>query len=344
MTQRAKKIVVVLGVLLGGGAAAWLALPRTQGAAEPPRARASSASPLVVPGVIEPASDPVPLSFEQPGRVVEVRVAEGDRVVRGQVVARIDDRLAVARVRQAEAALAAARARRDRVARGARPEELRMAEADARAASAVLRERSRTATRAAQLLAAGAGTEAASDGAHEAVEAADATAASADARVALLRRGERRETRREAIAAVEAAEATLEEARILLDQTVLRAPRDGVVLRRFVEPGQHVAQTPPTTVLTMADLSTLRVRAEVDEADVGRVHVGLRGYATADAFGSRRFPGRIVHIEAELGRKVLRADEPRARADTKVLEVVLALDGAATLPLGLRTDVHLERR
>ncbi|MCC7537658.1 MAG: biotin/lipoyl-binding protein, partial [Deltaproteobacteria bacterium] len=244
MTQRAKKIVVVLGVLLGGGAAAWLALPRTQGAAEPPRARAAATSPLVVPGVIEPASDAVPLSFEQPGRVVEVLVAEGDRVVRGQVVARLDDRLASARVRQAEAALAAARARRDRVVRGARPEELRMAEADARAASAVLRERTRAASRAAQLLAAGAGTEAASDGAHDAVEAADATAASVDARVALLRRGERRETRREAIAAVEAAEASLEEARVLLDQTLLRAPRDGVVLRRFVEPGQHVAQTP----------------------------------------------------------------------------------------------------
>lgn len=344
---RAKKILVALSVVMAGAAAAWLVLPRTLGAAEPRvdgTGPQSAETPLVVPGVIEAASDPVSLSFEQSGRVVEVLVDEGDHVVSGQVVARLDDRLARARVRQAEAALASARARRDLSVRGARAEEIRALEAEVRAADAMARERTRTAERARMLLGAGAGTAADRDGAEDAAAVAGANREGADARLALLRRGTRTESRREAAAAVAAAEAALEEANVSLDQTVLRAPRDGIVLRRYVEPGEHVAQMPPSVVVTMADLTQLRVRAEVDEADVGRVFAGQRGYATADAFGARRFSGRIVHITAELGRKVLRAEEPRARADTKVLEVLLALDHPEQLPLGLRVDVRLQRR
>lgn len=342
---RTKKLAIGLFVVLSGGAALWLLLPRTPSAAEGPNAETSRAPrSLVVPGVVEPASDPVSLSFEQSGRVVELLVDEGDSVLAGQLVARLDDRIARARVRQAEAHVASARARRDLSLRGARAEEIRAAEADARAMSAQARERARHASRAELLLDAGAGTSADRDGAVDAADAASAGAAAADARVALLRRGTRRETRREAQAALDAALAVLEEARVSLAQTELRAPRSGVVLRRFVEPGEHVVVVPPTVVITMADLSTLRVRAEVDEADVARVFVGQRAYATADAFGARRFPGRIVRLTAELGRKVIRADEPRARADTKVLEVLVALEGAVPMPLGLRTDVHLALR
>jgi HlyD family secretion protein len=95
----------------------------------------------------------------------------------------------------------------------------------------------------------------------------------------------------------------------------------------------------------MADLSQLQVRAEIDEADVASIAVGKTAYATADAFGDRKFPIRISRITRELGRKTVRDDDPRARIDTRVLEVMGTFVGSPTetLPLGLRMYVHVER-
>src|SRR6185295_116759 len=82
---------------------------------------------LVAPGLVEAKGDRVALAFETSGRITELLVAEGDRVTAGQVVARLDDRIASARAARAAAAVDAARARRDLALRGARPDEIRAA-------------------------------------------------------------------------------------------------------------------------------------------------------------------------------------------------------------------------
>lgn len=87
------------------------------------------------------------------------------------------------------------------------------------------------------------------------------------------------------------------------------------------------------------------MRAEIDEADVAAIEVGQAAYATADAFGAQRFPLRIERVTRELGRKTARDDDPRARVDTRVLEVIARFESApgAALPIGLRMNVHLAR-
>jgi hypothetical protein len=99
---------------------------------------------------------------------------------------------------------------------------------------------------------------------------------------------------------------------------------------------------PPTHVLSMADLKTLEIRAEIDETDISSIAVGQKAYATADAFADRKFPVVVTRLTRELGRKTVRDDDPRARVDTRVLEVIARFDGApgAELPLGLRMYVH----
>lgn len=298
--------------------------------------------PIVAPGIVESTSETIALGFELSGRVVELLVDEGYRVKKGQVLARLDDRLARARVAKADAALAAARARRDQAFHGARPEEIRAVESELRAAEAMAEDRARAMSRAQKLLESETITVAEADSAHDAAMAARATADATASRLALLRKGERTEVRREAQAAVLVAEAELDEARTYLDQMELRAPRDGVILRRLIEQGETVTSTPATTVLTMADLDQLQVRTEVDESDVGQVTVGQVGIATAEAFGDKQFTGRVVRITGELGRKTVRLDDPRARIDTRVLEVIVALDEKAQLPLGLRMDMRFE--
>lgn len=297
---------------------------------------------VVAPSVVEPASERISLSFEIPGTIDEVNVDEGQRVEAGAVVARLDDRLARARVDRAKASLLAAQARRDAALKGSRKAEIEAARAEAKAARATAWERAQSYARTEQLVLRQAVSAQEADDAKSSSEAARAFADAADARLQLAEEGTRVEMRREAEAAVAAATADLAEAEVYLSKHELRAPIAGVILRRLAEPGELVTITPPEVLIAMADLDHLQLRVEIDEADVGRVVVGQTGYATADAFGQKQYPGKITRITRELGRKSLRTDDPRAKNDTRVLEALFTLDDAAALPLGLRMDVSIE--
>ncbi len=310
----------------------------TPGAVEVPRA-----DPLVAPGRVEPIRDPVLLAFETPGRIAALDVDEGDHVTAGQVVARLDDRLPRARLDAAKAAEAAATARLALARRGPRREELDAAKADVAAAVAAAANKSIEQARSARLGELGAVPTSAVDADTTAARVATASADAARARYAALVAGTRRESIDEAAAALDAARADRAAAEVALDQTLLRAPAAGVVLRRLVEPGTLVASLTPVPVLRMADLAALEIRAEVDEADIARITTGAIAYATADAYGDRKFPLHVTRLTRELGRKTVRDDDPRARIDTRVLEVVATFDTPTELPLGLRMTVHLER-
>ena len=65
-------------------------------------------------------------------------------------------------------------------------------------------------------------------------------------------------------------------------------------------------------------------------------------YVTADAYGNRRFPGHVVRIGQELGRKNVRTDEPTERVDNKILETLVELDNGADLPVGLRVNAFIQ--
>jgi len=300
---------------------------------------------IVAPGRVEPFRDPVALAFETGGRIVSIDVDEGDTVKAGQIVAHLDDRLAKARVAGAEAALAQAHARHDLARRGPRHEDLEAAKADAAAATAESEHRTAEQDRSVRLGAVGAIASASVDTDSAAARVSSATAAAASARYQSLARGTRVEQIAEAQAAVEAAAAELEAAKVALDQTLLKAPRDGLVLRRLAEVGTLVGTLTPLPVVTVADVGQLEIRAEVDEADVAAIKLGKPAYATADAFGTKQFPIHVTRITRELGRKTVRDDDPRARVDTRVLEVIGTFDAAPgdALPLGLRMYVHVER-
>ena len=128
----------------------------------------------------------------------------------------------------------------------------------------------------------------------------------------------------------------------MLAKTVVRAPMDGVILRRHLRAGETVSDKPEFPIFTMADDSILRVRVDVDETDVARVAVGQAAWFTADAFGDRKFLGHVVRVGEQLGRKRVRTDEPTERIDTKILETLVQLDGHPPLPVGLRVDSYIQ--
>jgi multidrug resistance efflux pump len=344
MTVTKRRAALFAALPLAAAGYLWLGRAGTPAAAEtgPATAVRGADSTLVAPGRVEPLHDPVALAFEVTGRITTLAVDEGDRVHAGDVVARLDDRLPAARVASAKATLAAAQARYTLARRGPRAEDIAAARADADAAAAEADHRGVEQARSAHLGDVGALASSSVDADVAAAKVAHAQATAATARYRALAAGTRVEQIDEAAADVAAAKAELAAAEVALDQTVLRAPGDGVVLRRTAEVGALITLTPPVTVVTVADVAALEVRAEVDETSVGKVAVGATGYATADAYGDKRFPIRVTRLTGELGRKTVRDDDPRAKIDTRVLEVVARLTDDAALPLGLRMTIHID--
>jgi HlyD family secretion protein len=101
-----------------------------------------------------------------------------------------------------------------------------------------------------------------------------------------------------ALAAVKQRQSLLRQAQVDLERTIIRAPVDGTVILRNVDAGQTVAASLQAPVLfTIAqDLRDMQVEAAIDEADVGRLRVGLGASFSVDAFPRRSFSGEIRQI------------------------------------------------
>src|SRR5262245_44944011 len=99
-------------------------------------------------------------------------------------------------------------------------------------------------------------------------------------------------------AAVKQRDSLLQQAKVDLERTIIRAPVDGTVILRNIDAGQTVAASLQAPVLfTIAqDLRDMQVEAAIDEADVGRLRVGMPASFAVDAFPRRAFNGEIRQI------------------------------------------------
>jgi HlyD family secretion protein len=102
-------------------------------------------------------------------------------------------------------------------------------------------------------------------------------------------------------AAVSQAVASLNQAQVDMDHTVIASPIDGVVIARNVDVGQTVAASLQAPVLFVIanDLRQLQVNASIDEADVGRVKEGQQVEFRVDAFPDQIFPGRVQQVRLQ---------------------------------------------
>ena len=118
------------------------------------------------------------------------------------------------------------------------------------------------------------------------------------------------------------------QARQLLERTYLRAPLDGLVLERLVEPGEWVQQGAP--LLRIADVSELVVEAEIDESDVQRVELGSEALVSFYALEGAPIAATVVEIATDANR------------DRGTFDVVLQLDVATErLRPGLSAEVNI---
>ena len=236
------------------------------------------------------------------GQVAELHADFNTEVKEGQLIARIDPQTFEARLRQAEADLAIAKANVSmQMAAKARAEaDLASAQANLENRRATDAEAARELTRKEALLARGV---ASNRDVTQAKAQAESAAAQTRAAAAALRSAEAQilvsqAQIENARAQVQQREASVEQALIDLERTFIRAPVNGVVINRQVSLGQTVAASLNAPVLfTIAqDLRQMQVEANVDEADIGQIQTGQEVEFTVDAHAGRTFRGRIQQV------------------------------------------------
>jgi len=250
------------------------------------------------------------------GQIADLLVDFNDEVAAGAPIARLDDTGFQARVRQMQADLAIAeagvmqheaaldRARADllnaEASRGVIEGQLTSAQADFDKTDTdyqrkkTLSER-RTISQSELESAAAVRRGAAGDlsAAHAELKVQDARIAGARAAVRMAEAA-----LADALALVAQKQAALAQAEHDLARTVIRAPIDGIVIGRDVEPGQTVAASleAPTLFTIAHDLRDMEVHARVDEADIGRIQLGQRADFRVDAYPGRAFTGTVAQI------------------------------------------------
>jgi HlyD family secretion protein len=133
-------------------------------------------------------------------------------------------------------------------------------------------------------------------------------------------------------------EVSYENAKIALDDTIVRSPVQGTIISRPVEVGQVISSPTSavgggTILMTMADLSKVRVRALVDEIDVGKVSIGQIVSIKVAAYRDKEFFGTVSKIE------------PLAKVEQNVTTFPVLIDidnNENLLLLGMNTDVVIE--
>ncbi|KLI99644.1 RND transporter [Luteimonas sp. FCS-9] len=206
------------------------------------------------------ATSTVTVGSQISGQITEVLADFNDKVVKGQVIARIDPSSYQAQIEQGSAQIASARAS--------------LAQAQATLENAELDYRRKADLGTQRLVA------------QSDIDLAKAALDQARAQVASMQAQIRQQT------------AATQTTRVNLDRTVIRSPVDGVVLLRSIEPGQTVAasMTAPELFQIAEDLAKMRIELSVDESDIGQVRAGQAVNFTADAFPDRQFRGVVEQV------------------------------------------------
>jgi HlyD family secretion protein len=289
------------------------------------------------------------LSPDEPGRIAELNIKEGDRVTEGQVIARMESDRIQAQVAQYQALVKKAEANLVRIKAGNRPEviaaaqaRVTTAEANVAVAQAKLQRSQEEKQRNQLLVNEGAiSVNAFNEYASQETEAQAnlkaelAQLTEQQQNLAETQKGSRIEEIAQAEAEVAEAKAQLTAIQIQLNKTTVRAPFAGIITRRYAETGDYVdsttaaSETEGATSTSIAELSNgLEIEAKIPEASIAQIKLGQTVNIQVDAYSSETFKGKVRLIA------------PRAVKDNNVTSFrvkVALITGQAKLQSGMNT-------
>lgn len=299
-------IAVVLLLLGGGGAMFMSGQAKAKKAEEVKAAAAVKPSPYaaIANGKADVEGGIIQVAARRAGVISDVLVQEGDDVAKGQILARLEDE---------EPRLASERA----------SAEIRQA----RAALALLQVQLSAAQREHRRL------EGLAPSNFVAAQKLDQTR---DA----VRESEARIMAQQAVVAT--AEARFNEARYNQELSIIRAPADGRIVRRYANPGAGASTLNVSNMFDVEPRTGRIVRAEIAEGALPFVAIGQSVQMSPESDPTKVYPGKVLRRAAVFGARKLQSDDPTERTDDRVVEVVVDSTGAPFL-IGQRILVKFVR-
>lgn len=338
-------LVIAIGVLAGVLSQFYVAsvshpaLPDTGG-----QPVATAPEQVAANGVIEGARPEAELRLEITGAIAAIHVREGQEVQRGTLLLELDNESQKHQAALARAELDVARAELECLRNGERTEKRKAAAAVEEARRALLHQAEADYKRSHRLLRSNSATSVEQfENDQFKMLRARAELAEAAAQHELAEAPARAEDIAAAEGRVAAAEAKLHLAETDLAKTRLLARSPGRILRVHAELGELATPNSAQPLVSMADLSHLRVRAFIEELDAGRVRAGQRTTITADGYPDQEFPGTVALLIPRMGKRAPQSDEANEYKDMHFREVLIDLDSsAANLPVNLRVLVRID--
>jgi len=256
-------------------------------------------------GTIQPEKS-INVSPKSSGRLKSLLVKEGENVRTGQILAHMDESNTLGQITQADGNLAAAQASLDLLRAGNRPQDISQAQANLTNAQATLEQSEIVYRQNQQLYKDGAISSRDLDASRTTMEANRARVTQAREAVSLQQAGSRPEEIDRAEAQVVAAAGSLQNVQAQLEDTIIRAPFDGVVVRKYADPGAFVTPTTSGSAVSSATASSIlalasnnQVVANVAEANIAQIKVGQTVTLQVDAYPNKKFNGRVVSISPQ---------------------------------------------
>jgi HlyD family secretion protein len=253
----------------------------------------------------------VDVGFKISGRIIRRFFEEGTWVDRGKVLAKLDAEDLRNRLEVAQATLISAQARLNKLLAGSRPEEIRMAESALNQAKFDLENKEAHYERMKPLFERGVISKEVLDNAEAALKIAKASLEKAKENYILVKEGPRKEDIEDAKAQVDQARASLKLNETQISYTTLYAPISGVVLVKSGEIGEVV--NPGTSILTLADIENVWLKAYIPETDLTKVKWGQEVIVTTDLQPKKEYKGKISFIssQAEFTPKQIQTEKER---------------------------------
>lgn len=242
------------------------------------------------------------------GRVAWVGVERGDKVKKDQVVVKLEDEEYQARRIQQQGMLDSARAKLEELEAGSRPEAIAQAKADWDVSLAELENAEINLKRLQELMPTRAVSRQDFDDAEALVRSRRARAESVRQTYMLVKAGPRKEEVAAQRAVVKQMEGGLRGVEVELANTIIKAPVDGTILQRNVEVGEFVTtgfvgdNGAKGYVVSLADLTDLRVELDISQNDFAKTRLGQPCWITTDAYPDRKYEGVVDLISPEADR------------------------------------------
>jgi HlyD family secretion protein len=319
-------------------------LPKVRPLVEPPHKALESA--ICGTGLVEARTENIAIGAAVPGLILEVYVSQekvGEQIQKGDRLFRVDDRHLRSQLNVHRANLKSAKAELAKLKQLPRAEDVPPGIAKVKAAEANFYKMKDQFDRSEPLFQRKVIPAEEYTSKKFSLAEAEQRLLQTQAEYALLKAGAWLPDQELAQAAIEVAQANVEQTETEIERCLVRAPVDGQILKIDVRPGEYVSSAPGKALVLLGDLTRLHVRVDIDEQDIPRFSPTSKAAAVPRGATNIRHELTFIRVEPYVTPKKSLTGDNTERIDTRVLQVLYAIQpGKDKVYVGQQLDVFIE--